>query len=348
MERIMQIEPIEPDDPLFDQTEYRLNLKNYPKPLVMSSVISTDPTYPAGQISLVFTEEGAGGAAEHEDIDDIVFKADRSDGDDEGRPFEFLVVLDSSSFKPLDTPKYKVPEAAKGILDEVLAQMPKDVKERLRSLTKEADKHRDTLFGYLKNALLDSKVVLYLHVFDLKGGVMTGWKNAQIEFEHEGGRYQVETAHCINPSCGCTGAVVIFHMADDGKGNEKDLFMGTMTDDSKLHAVDAYGCTVKEAQQIFSAWMRTGADVPALVASRHEELHDVARHVMVKAFGRGAGYRPSRYRCPIKFRLQQEADAADRDTKAKGRAASVARPASRSDPCPCGSGKKYKRCCGNK
>lgn len=127
--------------------------------------------------------------------------------------------------------------------------------------------------------------------------------------QHEGTTYWAVDLHCPKPACPCTTVVVAFHRFDQTTVPQP---VGRATLDLRHPNEPAKGTTPIARQLFAKTWM-----------AYRDQL--VRRHDEVRALVRGLP--------------QHETSGVDSPPP---------RPVSRSGPCPCGSGKKYKRCCADR
>jgi len=139
-------------------------------------------------------------------------------------------------------------------------------------------------------------------------------------FELGGSRWLTDDEYCVNPECECTDAVITFMTVPEETRRRVEI------EDSLPAARYDY----KTGQ--FSEAPSPGAGKPPLSAlvqalkEAHPELGDDLKSRQHQ----------------LRVLYQRALDAKRRTSRA-----APARPKpGRNDPCPCGSGKKYKRCCG--
>ena len=139
-------------------------------------------------------------------------------------------------------------------------------------------------------------------------------------FEMGGSRWLTDDQYCVNPECECTDAVIMFMSVPEETRRRVEI------EDSLPAARYDY----KTGQ--FSEVQPPGAGKPplsALVQALKEAHPQLAAELKFRHH-------------QLRILYQRALDAKRRTSRA-----APARPKpGRNDPCPCGSGKKYKRCCG--
>jgi hypothetical protein len=137
----------------------------------------------------------------------------------------------------------------------------------------------------------------------------------EIEIEHNGRLFFVDDLHCVEPGCPCENVLLTVYAIDD----------------------DAAESTVVGA-------IRLPLDGKKSIEISPEPRGD--RELLLKLLDelrRGESYKALPER-----RLRMRALAPEIHRRAKPKPARAATKIGRNDPCPCGSGRKYKKCCLNK
>jgi uncharacterized protein YchJ len=128
--------------------------------------------------------------------------------------------------------------------------------------------------------------------------------------QHKGKLYWAVDHHCLNPSCTCAAVVVELHAIETPKAE----FIG----EARLDLRDRNArpsATTPLAEELFARlWTRSREEL----LRRHHEVRNLVR----RTADRGIAVRPS--------------------------ASSTRSAVPRNAPCPCGSGRKYKRCCADR
>jgi hypothetical protein len=144
----------------------------------------------------------------------------------------------------------------------------------------------------------------------------------------DGKLYQVDTMFCVEPDCDCTDTRLSVLAFSDDRKQATEVGGAWLPVETMMPAgFEGEGLKHETFVRIYLEWRRR--NVPA--KDRLLELRDLTRrrglelHKLVAARSRPA--ERSRPAPPVRP------------------ATSTSRPG-RNDPCPCGSGKKYKRCCG--
>lgn len=137
-------------------------------------------------------------------------------------------------------------------------------------------------------------------------------------FVYLGKEYFVDDQYCIDPSCHCNEALLTYVELEDST-NETNRFVIRLSLQNANYSVETYGnATDDEVRDIHRAYMK----------HTHKDLSLFRRHyAKMKEFG-----------------SRNLAKARKQSTRKPPIVKAVS--IGRKDPCPCGSGKKYKKCCG--
>jgi hypothetical protein len=139
----------------------------------------------------------------------------------------------------------------------------------------------------------------------------------------EGKVYQVDTLFCVNPSCSCTESHLTLYEFNEVERSLSDLGIARLPPETMIPVgFDGEKRDLDAFTRVYMAWRRR--NVPA--EERILELRDMTRR-------RG-------------LELHNVVDMRSRAAEPVRPAPSTSRRPGRNDPCPCGSGKKFKRCCG--
>jgi hypothetical protein len=157
-------------------------------------------------------------------------------------------------------------------------------------------------------------------------GLVVGWDEVfpddpDFLFNISGNRYWARDMYCVNPGCPCKDITLAFAGFDE---EEKPKELGTVSINLKQFRIDEIQAIGTSAEKLTQIWMKfqKEAGVKKILKTRQKEMKIIGKEIA---------------RLSLK-------------NKSKGlRAGSkIGRKVGRNDPCPCGSGKKYKKCCLNK
>lgn len=135
-----------------------------------------------------------------------------------------------------------------------------------------------------------------------------------IEFSHEQADWLADDQYCCNPKCSCEEAVLLFIRLPEKVGQEAlrpTLSISYQYRDGKVTRLEPVGDPSYSEQSLLESLKKTRADLDSLLAQRQSLLRRLCRRSLKKQ----TIHSPT-------FKI------------------------GRNDPCPCGSGKKWKRCCG--
>jgi hypothetical protein len=166
---------------------------------------------------------------------------------------------------------------------------------------------------------------------EVEEGVMVSYNELlpyglQIEFSHGENKYQVDTLYCVRPNCGCTAINLAFHAHQDGEylaGIESPVISYDYA--SGKHSVESRGKNTPHPPEELLKGLK--AHVPALDKTLKE------RHNRFKAMYRG-------------YLNRNRIRVSPRRSFGGSTVTTAAPQVGRNEPCPCGSGKKFKKCCG--
>ncbi len=156
-------------------------------------------------------------------------------------------------------------------------------------------------------------------------GDMVPWMDAypgvdDAVFEYEGDRYVVVDSYCVTPGCSCRDAMVSFALITRGKQDLRGTEVGALRVDTRRWRVRERHPLRRSEATIMELWKTCRSAFPDLKRTMAQRAKKMRR------FG------------AVVYGPQPETA----ETEAKKSAG----PVGRNDPCPCGSGKKYKKCCG--
>ena len=162
------------------------------------------------------------------------------------------------------------------------------------------------------------------------------------EFQLAGDRWLLDDQYCVRTDCDCRELMLsFFRLPSDGRPQDYPLEpVLTFRYNYQTSIIEAHepaedgGPT---AQSLLAALQTVQPDLGAFIAGRHELLRRLYRRAAAK-------------KAKVRLTGAEEADPfapqSDFDLPALSRAAAAQPKVGRNEPCPCGSGKKYKKCCG--
>jgi uncharacterized protein YchJ len=225
--------------------------------------------------------------------------------------FAIGLSLNDWQYEIVDNPQAS-PELIGAILKEFRHDLTAQLKERFqkRHQTVRAFAKRALKFNLSNDEILSGAMRGYWEVFDESGRVFS------FEFAHEDRRYLIVDQYCLNPTCDCQTVSLAFATTDESEQSAEDVF-AILVDLKMKYQIEFSTIPKKKVRQIVAAWLQAQPNVQETIAYRYQKMKEVG----------GLTLERSR-----KQEIVQQ-DAARMDI-------------GRNAPCPCGSGKKYKKCCG--
>lgn len=159
----------------------------------------------------------------------------------------------------------------------------------------------------------------------LEEGPCVGWVDvfpmAQAwSWEVDGVVYIAEDQYCIRPACPCAKAVLVFHRHDPAICKDRSaILLGAVAHDFETGKRSVVELKRGRPEEL----LRLAEELFSRVSGLADELR--RRRTFMREFGRHV--------------------AGQKRARAKSLPVRPAASPGRNDPCPCGSGKKYKKCC---
>jgi len=148
-------------------------------------------------------------------------------------------------------------------------------------------------------------------------------------FAYEGRDYLIEDHYCLNPACDCRLVHIGFWERIESPGRKIQIwqrFRAAFTLDGRFEEITLGEEDRHGAEQIARAWREHWGDQFEIFRERYQQIKTIGQRSMpsdVPTPRRNKAAKPGR---------QEPLEATTR--------------VGRNDPCPCGSGRKFKRCCG--
>jgi hypothetical protein len=253
------------------------------------------------------------------------------DGSMKAKPLSFGIRVDLDTWEEQEPPQR--PERITEFAEEFLRDFPTE----RRAEFQERYKRRKRVAKRLKEYRIEPEevengtLISYSDVVSEKGAVSHGGSSYSYAVKYDGREYLVEDLYCPNPRCNCSKVQLLFLEAvtegdeETGRITLRDGFMAEVTFDERLKVVETFACSPDTAQQVLSLWREGYDDELGILKKRYEQVKKIGERSV-----------SSRIVKPV-------AENAPPDNAH----VSASKPR-RNDRCPCGSGKKYKRCCGRK
>lgn len=320
----------------------------YPHPLWVRGSLCANPECECGDVFLELLDHADGGGAK------------------EGPPVLEMRV-DTETWQELDPPARPAPLEA--LAREFLRAYPASGaraawQAEVARKRREARRLREYCFDL--GTVETGTLVFFGDILSEEGSVSSGGPVMIDHFEHEGIEYVVDDVYCPNPDCDCHEVHLRFLRCSptpDGGVVLTDWFQATLALEDRLESIECVKATRKEARAIFRAWRKTTVVCLDDLVWRYWKVKDIAQRTLA-----AAGKQPRRKHFPlgvdslpsgmlpsgILSDTDSRPDQLLPDTTALpsrlSRAADspLDRRVGRNEPCPCGSGKKFKRCCGRK
>ncbi len=214
------------------------------------------------------------------------------------------------------------------LVDEFINDLSDETKTQFKKNYNAAKENRVNVENFLNNKskkITKGNLVSYSEVFSDKGGMAYGGRGAGFSFNREDDIYYIDDLYCINPDCECKEVKLVFFRLREQTGQISQSFDATITLNGKFKIEDNYECTGKEARNIVDEWKRSDRNATEVLKKRYAKMKEIGQRLFKKEMG--------------EMRKTEKKVEKVKNVEKKEKIG-------RNMPCPCGSGKKYKKCCG--
>jgi hypothetical protein len=268
---------------------------------------------------------------------------------------ETVVLLDLDDFQEIDRPDRAPVQQA--IVDEFLSKSDERRKQLFRDRYRatKRETHQKRAYRLNREEVAAGQLVEFARVVAGPDVELTANDRVTYDFELEGRRIVVADMYCSRPECDCQRIHLLFseiyprEQVGEGESRlvRRRLFMGAVSLEGARQVMESYAMTTAQASQLLEYWWQDYAHDLGILTDRYHAVKEAGQRALRAAevavadsFGAGI----------FSAEDDQQGDGADEDIDFDGLAfppSSRARGrVGRNDPCPCGSGKKFKKCCG--
>ena len=297
------------------QLDNLVRFSSHPRPFLVQETYCSNPDCSCNEVFLNFTEVSDTGCSL-------------------ANPISFSVRVDLETWQESAPPRRAAEVTA--WVREFLNQCPSTRRAEFKASYEEGRRiaRRRAEYTISADEVLEGALVSYANILTEKSALSAGGKAYTFDVRYQGREYLVEDRYCPNPDCDCQAVHLEFFEAvsQDGGQHIYQRFLGRVTFAGRLVVEERVKCHLDQANAVLSAWWKQcRRDLP-LLEDRYREVKEIGRRSLK------AGRFAARQTTASLF-----IDDADLDDHPP---ASVK--VGRNAPCPCGSGKKYKKCCGRK
>ena len=294
-----------------------------PRPFVIEEEHCDNPSCPRDQVQLTFT------------------RIDHPEGlPSAGMSFRIRVDLDT--WQECDPPRR--PPLIDSWVREFLSQYPEARRAEFRAHHAEGKRLAQQVAEYTleARAVLTGELVSYADVLTGGQALSSGGRSYTHRFTHQGREYLVEDLYCANPTCDCRALHVQFWERVPSPKREEAVistsFLARVTFSGQLKIEQTGNRKRGESLRILTAWWQEHQHDLDMLQRRYERVKEVGQRSITTSEKQTRQQPFSRLPSPDRLpQLQSMARSSPAVTRRTGR----------NDPCPCGSGKKFKRCCEN-
>lgn len=157
--------------------------------------------------------------------------------------------------------------------------------------------------------ILNGKAIKYLDVFGTEDGIA-------LKSKYEGRTYWIYDYYCMHANCECNEVYLEFTEEPKEKQTAGQHFGVRVSFKDEAFVVEDYNFSKQKAIEIVEDTLKYSKDAIELCKVRYKLMKDKGTQIIVD------------------------------QAKAAGQPMVKGEVIGRNEPCPCGSGKKYKKCCG--
>lgn len=239
---------------------------------------------------------------------------------DSGIQFAFSLNIDNWSAEMIDCPE-EIKGHVKCIIDAMLRRLTYKTKKRFKEryeTAKNPNYHIESFSDLIDIEDINSGLCVgYNDIFD------DNFKFSAPFIHNYGGRtFCFYDRYCINPRCQCNEALLTAICKDMPKLVKDEYFVVRFQiGRERKYNIEESECSQDETMAIFNSWLSNSPNINETLKERYKRVKHAGKYIVEK----------------------KELVAGDNLVKVSN---SSNKKIGRNDPCPCGSGKKYKKCCG--
>jgi hypothetical protein len=226
------------------------------------------------------------------------------------------------------------------LVKEFLRELPDDYKKRYRKVFDD----RNTLMERLAQFTLPIERIQKGELIAFSEIVGDVNKEFCCPFEYQNEKYMVGDRYCLNPEYNGNDVYLSFFRVEKipstSTWKTDEIFVASLSFKNKLKIVDVYSGSKTDANRIASLWHEKGRDKIEILQWRYEQAKKIGKRIL--------DANSQKVLPPAIPEPRGLLDALTMMAYRKMKSERSSGKLSPNDPCPCGSGKKYKKCCGRK
>lgn len=235
-------------------------------------------------------------------------------------PMTFDISLDHFTWQ--DKRKIKRPKKVQSLVDEFVSDLSDEMKNEFKKKynNTKAESRNIAKFERSVDEVYSGEMISYAAVFGDNGSIISGGTGVSFIVEYEELELYVDDQYCINPKCDCDAVRLVFLKINEETRIVNILFSISVPFQDEIEIDDNITrYTKEEIKKIYYHWLKSDPEIIDILETRYTMMKEVGKRLIAKHLSK----KPHNHTAGV-------------GQKKIGR----------NDPCPCGSGKKYKKCCG--
>ncbi len=226
----------------------------------------------------------------------------------------FFISLNAQTWTVIDTKSLIDGFNVAPLVIEFMEKLPQ-FKQRFSSLVDRARKQRNAPPAEEKpldivQLIQDGISVGYCEIFGDE-------QQTELAFDYGGASsYEIDDQYCMNPRCPCKEVILTFIKIDKANDQAAIEFIIRQKLNSLDYEIENMRCDQSRLRAVLQRFWASRPDARKVFKTRYEQMKNAGKDHLKKT----PKLKPQSTLTPVAF--------------------------GRNEPCPCGSGKKYKRCCG--
>jgi hypothetical protein len=222
------------------------------------------------------------------------------------------------------------------LVREFLVRFPEQRFQEMISRRQEQRAVKRRLETYTPDVSKMGELLCYSDVIHEEGGVSHNGRRFSFFFSHDGRDYLIEDHYCPRPTCDCRTVHVEFWERIELRGRSPCVdvmqrLMAAFTLEGELERIQFCHEDLLTAEDLCRAWREHCGHQLEEFRRRYQEIKSIGQ--------RSLALQPA---------PAEVDDHADQPLQESADTSAMGARAGRNAPCPCGSGQKFKRCCGRR